>query len=59
MFIDYRNESKTSELYNNWKKRWVDNVHDHHDYLELLGPARIAGLAINNHVVAEGVDYGY
>ena len=59
MFLDYRNESKTSELYNHWKKRWVDNVHDLQDYLELLGPDRVAGLAIKNHVYAETVDYGY
>lgn len=59
MFIDYRNESKTTGLYAKWKKRWVDNVHDHQDYLELLGPDRVAGLAIKNHVMAEGVDYGY
>jgi glutaconate CoA-transferase subunit A len=59
MFLDYRNESKTPELYKEWKKRWVDNVHDHQDYLELLGPDRVAGLAIKNHVIAEGVDYGY
>ena len=59
MFIDYRNQSKTSELYGDWKKRWVDNVHDHQDYLELMGPERVAGLAIKNHVYAETVDYGY
>lgn len=59
MFIDYRNESKTTGLYAKWKKRWVDHVHDHQDYLELLGPDRVAGLAIKNHVMAEGVDYGY
>ena len=59
MFLDYRNESKTPELYADWKKRWVDNVHSHRDYLDLLGRQRVAGLAINNHVVAQGVDYGY
>ncbi len=59
MFIDYRNQSKTPGLFADWKKRWVDNVHNHQDYLELLGPNRIAGLAIKNHVYAESVDYGY
>ena len=59
MFVDYRNDSKTPELYADWRKQWVDNVHSHQDYLDLLGPARIAALAIKNHVVAEGVDYGY
>ena len=59
MFIDYRSDSKTPELYADWRKRWVDKVHGHQDYLDLLGPERVAGLAIKNHVVAEGVDYGY
>ncbi len=59
MFIDYRNHSKTPELFADWRKRWVDNVHDHQDYLELLDPDRVAGLAIKNHVYAETVDYGY
>ena len=59
MFLDYRNESKTPDLYAKWKKRWVDNVRDHQDYQELLGPDRVAGLAIKNHVYAETVDYGY
>jgi glutaconate CoA-transferase subunit A len=59
MFIDYRNESKTPGLYADWKKRWVDHVHNHQDYLELLGPDRVAGLTIKNHVYTEAVDYGY
>ena len=59
MFIDYRNHSRTSEGYANWKKYWVDDVHHYKDYLSLLGPDRIAGLAIKNHVLAETVDYGY
>jgi glutaconate CoA-transferase subunit A len=59
MFIDYRNESKTPGLYADWKKRWVDNVDSYRDYLDLLGPERVAGLAIKNHVYAETVDYGY
>ena len=59
MFIDYRNESKTPRLYANWKKQWVDNIESYHEYLDLLGSERIAGLAIKNHVYAESVDYGY
>jgi len=59
MFIEYRNQSRTSELYADWKKYWVDDVDHCQDYLNLLGPDRIAGLAIKNHVFAETVDYGY
>lgn len=59
MFIDYHNDSKTSGLYAEWRKRWVDSVQNHQDYLDLLGPERLAVLAIKNHVFAETVDYGY
>jgi len=59
MFNEYRNESRTTKIYADWRKRWVDNVHNHQDYLEMLGPDRIAGLAIKNHVFTESVDYGY
>jgi glutaconate CoA-transferase subunit A len=58
-FIDYRNASRTPRLYADWRKCWVDIVHNHQDYLELLGPDRVAGLAIKNHVYSETVDYGY
>ncbi len=58
-FIDYRNESKTVARFAKWKHRWVDNIHRHEDYLDLIGPRRMAGLAIKNHVFSETVDYGY
>ncbi len=58
-FIDYRNESKTVQLFAKWQNRWVDPIHSHHDYMELLGDERMAGLAIKNHVFSETVDYGY
>jgi glutaconate CoA-transferase subunit A len=59
MFIDYRNQSKTPGLFSDWKKRWVDNIHSHQEYMDQLGSERAAGLAIQNHVYAETVDYGY
>jgi glutaconate CoA-transferase subunit A len=58
-FIDYRNESKTAALFAKWQYRWVDSIHSPNDYLEFLGPERMAGLAIKNHVFSETVDYGY
>jgi glutaconate CoA-transferase subunit A len=59
MFIDYRNHSKTPGLFADWRKRWVDNIHSYQEYLDQLGSERVAGLAIQNHVYAETVDYGY
>ena len=58
-FIDYRNESKTPELYADWKNRWVDVIRSAAEYRQLLGPERMAGLAIKHHDYAETVDYGY
>ena len=58
-FIDYRNESKTPALFACWQKRWADNIRNRQDYLALLGPERVAGLAIKNHDYAAPVDYGY
>jgi len=59
MFIDYRSQSKTLRLFADWKKRWVENIHSHQGYIDQLGSERVAGLAIQNHVYAETVDYGY
>ena len=58
-FIDYRNESKTPELFAKWKNRWVDNIRSRQDYLDLLGNERTARLALKKHVFSEAVDYGY
>jgi glutaconate CoA-transferase subunit A len=58
-FIDYRNQSKTSDDFAKWKKDWVDNVRSPQDYTKLLGDERIAKLAIKHHDLSEPVDYGY
>jgi glutaconate CoA-transferase subunit A len=58
-FIDYRNESKTPELFEAWQNRWVDSVHSSRDYLNILGKERIAALALTHHDMSEPVDYGY
>jgi glutaconate CoA-transferase subunit A len=58
-FIDYRNESKTPEQFADWQDRWISNIQTPDDYRKLLGPGRMAGLAIKNHDWSEPVDYGY
>jgi glutaconate CoA-transferase subunit A len=58
-FIDYRNESKTPELFAQWRNRWVDGIRGHQAYMELLGLQRMEGLAIKKHDWSEPVDYGY
>ncbi len=59
VFIDYSNETKTAMHFTKWQHRWVDNISGHHDYMDLLGHERMAGLAIKHHVFSESVDYGY
>jgi len=58
-FIDYRENSKTPDLFTKWQARWVDGVQSSQDYLNLLGAEKMADLAIKNHVLSEAVDYGY
>jgi len=58
-FVDYRNQSKTSDDFLIWKKRWVDEVRSLPDYKKLLGHKRIAELSIKNHDFSEPVDFGY
>ena len=58
-FIDYRNESKTPQRFAEWQQRWVDSIDSHRDYIKLLGDARMAELALKQHVMSEPVDYGY
>ena len=58
-FIDYRNGSKTPNLFANWRSRWVDGIQEHQQYLDLLGQERLEALVIKNHDWSEPVDYGY
>jgi glutaconate CoA-transferase subunit A len=58
-FIEYRNQSKTPEVFSNWQKHWVENIQSSQDYLELLGGKRVADLTLKIHDLSEPVDYGY
>jgi glutaconate CoA-transferase subunit A len=58
-FIDYRNNSKTPELYTKWKKHWVESINGSVDYISLLGRERMQELSIQNHDYSEMVDFGY
>jgi glutaconate CoA-transferase subunit A len=57
-FLDYRDASRTPDGFSEWKSRWVDGVRSSADYTGLLGPERMARLAIKHHVYSERVDYG-
>ena len=59
MFIDYRNQSRTSQDYAQWRQDWVEGVDASDDYLDRLGSERKQALALKVHVVSEGADFGY
>ena len=58
-FIDYRNQSRTPDEFNEWRARWVDGCKDREAYRRLLGADRCDSLAITNHAWSEPVDFGY
>jgi glutaconate CoA-transferase subunit A len=58
-FIDYRRDSKTTEIFSGWLKKWVKDIHTEEDYLTLLGAERVAGLKLKHHAFSEPADYGY
>ncbi|RPH47928.1 MAG: CoA transferase subunit A [Desulfobacteraceae bacterium] len=58
-FIEYRNDSRTPEIFEKWLRFWVDNVKSSDDYLGLLGKERISKLGLKKHMMSEPVDYGY
>jgi len=58
-FLDYRENSKTPELFAAWQAKWVGSVQSSEDYQQLLGEERMAELALKHHVLAETADYGY
>lgn len=58
-FIDYRNQSQTSDDFAKWQQCWVDDVHTAKDYKKLLGHKQMADLSIKHHEFSEPVDYGY
>ncbi len=58
-FLDYRDQSRSPEGFALWRKRWVDDVAQPEDYMNLLGAARMDALRLNHHALSEPVDYGY
>jgi glutaconate CoA-transferase subunit A len=58
-FIDYRKDSKTTEDFSGWLKKWVEDIHTAKDYCQRLGAERMARLGLKHHVLSEPADYGY
>ncbi|WP_035257124.1 CoA transferase subunit A [Desulfatirhabdium butyrativorans] len=59
-FLRYKNRSKRPEDFEAWLKSDVHGVPDRDVYMRrCIGEERMQALAIRNHSIAEGVDYGY
>ncbi len=58
-FLEYREFSKNRESFRNWLETWVTPVRNSGDYRKILGAGRMDSLKIKNHMLSEGVDYGY
>lgn len=55
----YHQESKEREGYLKWLERWVLNVRDRKEYLDLLGEEKKKSLLVKRHKKSLPVDYGY
>ncbi len=58
-FIEYREDSKTPQKFEEWMRCWVDNVKTSDDYIRLLGNERVIKLKLKKHLLSEPADYGY
>lgn len=59
-FLRYKNRSKRPEDFEHWLQSDVDDIPDRDTYMRIcIGEDRLQALAIHNHSIAEGVDYGY
>ena len=59
-FLRYKERSKRSADFESWLQSDVYGVTDRDAYMqECIGEQRMSALAIHEHCIAEGVDYGY
>jgi glutaconate CoA-transferase subunit A len=59
MFLEYRDASRRSDSFNNWRRNWIDSVRTPEDYLKKIGKDRLGKLRLTQHSLSEPVDYGY
>jgi glutaconate CoA-transferase subunit A len=58
-FLEYHAGSRTAADFAGWLAHWVAPTAARDAYLARLGPERLAGLALKQHLLAEAADYGY
>ncbi len=58
-FEQYHEQTKTPVDYAAWLKRWVLDVADRREYMNLVGACRQQELAVKKHAYAAEADFGY
>jgi glutaconate CoA-transferase, subunit A len=58
-FRQYHEQTKTKTDFDAWARRWVHNVADRAEYIELLGGCRVKDLGVKQHTYAAAADFGY
>jgi glutaconate CoA-transferase subunit A len=58
-FQQYHEQTKTPADFAAWLKRWVLDVTDRRDYMNLVGGCRQQELAVKKHAYAAQTDFGY
>ena len=59
LFRQYHEQTKTRADNAAWLKRWVYDIADRKEYLNLLGGCRLEQLKVKQHAYAAQTDYGY
>ena len=58
-FQQYHEQTKTPADFSAWLKRWVLDVPDRREYMNLVGACRQQELAVKKHAYAAEADFGY
>jgi glutaconate CoA-transferase subunit A len=58
-YFEYHKETRSREGFEQWLKKWVFDVKDHHTFLDLLGTERMKRLKPQGNLFAPAVSFNY
>ena len=58
-YFEYHKETRSREGFEQWLQKWVLDVKDHRDFLELLGKERMERLRPQGNLFAPAVSFNY
>ena len=58
-FLEYRQQSRSPEAFETWRRQWILAATDRAAYTRLVGESRLASLRLHHSALSETVDYGY